>query len=211
MAQNALQRAHESLEWKNPTFQSYQHNIPTGSSVILLLGLTGAGKTSYINRITQSALQISDRMFSGTLKVQFVNTTIQGKLVSFVDTPGFDDPERSVAEILLSITAWIRDNLGDKHKVTAALYLHSIETSRVFESAQSNVKLFEQIVGRNAMANVGLVSTHWDAVTIPIAEQREKWLLENSWSNMTLHGAQSYRLNQEEEKDKTMATSLLRL
>ena len=131
MAGTTLDIIPASLARDNPTFfEPYQHKLPSNASVILLFGLTGAGKTSYINRMTNSDLEVSDTITSGTLKVQFVNTLIGGKLVSLVDTPGFDDLERSVAEILLN--------------------------------------------------------------------------------NMNLHGAQTYRLNQEEEKDKAMAVALLR-
>jgi GTPase Era involved in 16S rRNA processing len=77
---------------------------------------------------------------------------VEGKNVAFIDTPGFRDPGRSYAEILVDIVAGIKKNIGTKHKITAALYFHNIETSRMFESAQGAFQQFEQIVGRDAFS-----------------------------------------------------------
>lgn len=160
-------------------FQPPQPPIPSDALIILLLGLTGAGKTSCINRITDAGFPVGHRMSSGTQKSQVVISVVDGKNVAFVDTPGFEDPQRSDAEILSNIAAWIKSNISSTHKITAVLYFHSIGISRMFKATQNNIRLFEQLVGKTAMRNVGLVSTHWDSVDTSVAEDREAWLIEN--------------------------------
>ena len=47
-------------------------------------------------------------------------------------------------------------------------------------------------------------------VDTPGFDDLERSVAEILLNNMNLHGAQTYRLNQEEEKDKAMAVALLR-
>ncbi|PMD38899.1 hypothetical protein L207DRAFT_530362 [Hyaloscypha variabilis F] len=98
--------------------------------IVLVFGLTGAGKSTYINNITGASLPVRDDLYSCTKTAEAPHAMIEGVDVAFVDTPGFNDPERSDAEILHSTATWIAENLGGTRKITTVLYLHSIEETK---------------------------------------------------------------------------------
>jgi hypothetical protein len=87
---------------------------------------------------------------------------INGVKVEIVDTPGFDNPRLTDAEVLTQITDWLGANLG---RVTGVLYFHSILNVKVHRSAAQNFVMFRKLVGDDNMGNVGLISTKWDELS----------------------------------------------
>ena len=192
----------------NPT--EISSGIETESPIVLVLGLTGAGKTTFINHVTNSSLAVGRGMDACTTTSACAFENIDGVEVAFVDTPGFDDPEKSDADILIDITKWIEINLGGKKKVTAALYLHSILTKKMHGSAHRNFSLFSSLVGTESMTNVGLVSTHWDVAAEEDAIDREVHLSTNAWSLMLNAGARKYRLHNDLNSAQSMVVDMLK-
>lgn len=202
---SALSRSDSSVAL--PTISSSKKaDLP----IVLVLGLTGAGKTTFINQITNANLAVSRGMAACTTTSTHATGVIDGVEVAFVDTPGFDDPEKSDAGILIDITTWIKDHLGGQTMVTAALYLHSIQTKRLHGSASRNFLLFKTLVGSESMANVGLVSTHWDVALKDEAMDREVDLTNADWSIMLKSGARVYRLFNDAESAQQMVVDMLR-
>ncbi|KAL8669218.1 MAG: hypothetical protein Q9168_006189, partial [Polycauliona sp. 1 TL-2023] len=182
----------------------------TDLPIVLVLGLIGAGKTTFINHITNADLAVGRGMAACTITSTHVTANIDGVEVALVDTPGFNNPARSDADILTDITTWIKDHLGGQTMVTAALYLHSIETKRLHGSASRNFSLFRTLVGRESMPNVGLVSTHWDVVLKDDAIDREADLASTDWSIMLASGARKYRLYNDVNSAQRMMGDMLR-
>ena len=178
--------------------------------IVLVLGLTGAGKTTFINHISKSALAVGRGMKSCTATSEYVTVKKNGVEVAFVDTPGFDDPEKSDAQILIDVTTWIQTNLGGTEKITAALYLHSIETTKMRGSALDNVEFFQRLVGNKAMSNITLVTTHWDKTDEAIGKEREGYLASDPWNVMIQHGAGIYRLDNKYSSCYNMVERVLR-
>ncbi len=134
---------------------------------------------------------------------------IDGTEVAFVDTPGFDDPKKSDADILIDVTSWIEKHLGGKTKVTAGLYIHSIMTAKMHGSAARNLSLFSKIIGTDSMSNVALVTTHWDVATDDEAIDREAYLITNAWSMMLENKARKYRLYNDVVSARDMMNDML--
>lgn len=184
-------------------------NTETKYPIVLVIGLTGAGKTTFINHVTNSKLAVGRGMDACTTTSSWAVGKINGVEVAFVDTPGFDDPMKSDAEILIDITNWIGEHLGGKTRVTAALYLHSILTKKAHGSATRNFSLFSSLVGTESMANVGLVTTHWDIATRNDAIHREAHFVANSWTLMLANGARIYRLHNDPNSAQSMMVDML--
>ena len=78
----------------NDLFDQYKNmNIDeTKEKVFVLLGLTGVGKSSFINGITNTQkCEIGHNAKSCTKNIQMVNTLLNGINYYIIDTPGFDD------------------------------------------------------------------------------------------------------------------------
>ncbi|KAL4268304.1 G domain-containing protein [Pleurotus pulmonarius] len=133
--------------------------------IIVLMGVTGAGKSTFINTLIgpQDGAVVGDGLDPCTQNVQAYRCfhPQTRKRVVFVDTPGFD--ETRDVEILVKITTW----LGDLHKRRLApsgfLYLHSLSANRVGPIPLKNMLQFTKICGLDAFPNVSIISTMGEA------------------------------------------------
>ena len=73
--------------------------------IVHVLGLTGAGKTTFINHVTGSKLAVGKGMAACTTMSTYEVGVIDCTEVAFVDTTGFDDPQKSDADILIDVTS----------------------------------------------------------------------------------------------------------
>jgi hypothetical protein len=97
---------------------------------------------------------------------------IGNRRVIFVDTPGFDDTERSDTEVLREIVHWLSVTYKDGIKLTGVVYLHGIQVPRVTGTARTNLRLFQKLCGDESMSSIALATTHWSYGT----EERRKQL-----------------------------------
>jgi AIG1 family len=159
----------------------------------LLIGLTGEGKTSFINTLAGANLRLSHSAHAATSTTTKTLCQIDGVDVEFVDTPGFNSASASDVTVLLDITNWIKNHYGSSRRIVAALYLFSIQNARVTPSEFRTLRLFRELIGDGNMSNVGLVSTNWNSTAADTAELREGWLKEEYWAEMVKGGATTYR------------------
>jgi predicted GTPase len=69
----------------------------------------GSGKSTFINLISGSTLGVSDSMESCTSTVQAsIPFELGGQTVTLIDTPGFDDTNRSDADVLKMIAMFLK-------------------------------------------------------------------------------------------------------
>ena len=75
--------------------------------MFLLIFDTG---TQFINHATQKTSDVGHGLQPGTINIQPIRAThpTTDDPVIFVDTPGFDNPDRSDMEILTMITGWLK-------------------------------------------------------------------------------------------------------
>ncbi|KAI1121959.1 P-loop containing nucleoside triphosphate hydrolase protein [Nemania abortiva] len=166
--------------------------------VIALMGMTGSGKSSIISLCTDEQVEIGHDLRSCTKDVRtytFSHPKLQSGRVCLVDTPGFDDTNRSDTEVLRTLAAWLTATYSGGVKLSGILYLHRINQTRMQGSALKNISLFRSLCGDDALRKVVLVTTMWDITEGHIAESREKQLKETKkyWGGMVAKGSQVIR------------------
>lgn len=67
----------------------------------------------------------------GTQEIQFARTEIDRRAVMFIDTPGFDDTDRSDVDILGLITAYLQTRNSGEIRLSGIIYLHNITDTRM--------------------------------------------------------------------------------
>ncbi|KAH6917876.1 P-loop containing nucleoside triphosphate hydrolase protein [Coprinopsis sp. MPI-PUGE-AT-0042] len=177
--------------------------------VILVMGPTGAGKSTFLRNILEKweycgALpDVSDGFESCTRKLaayiapvppEFANTG--GQRLVLVDTPGFDDTSVSDSEILRRISVWLASSYNLHMKVTGVVYMFPIFPNRITRNDKANLKVFQRLCGKGALAKVRMVTTKWSLCPDPmIVDRREEQLKSNFWREMVEGGSELSRLD----------------
>ncbi|KZP32042.1 hypothetical protein FIBSPDRAFT_813055 [Athelia psychrophila] len=155
------------------------------------MGPTGAGKSTFIEYATQqSGKSIGHSLQSETSAIRAVRTkhpADQGSII-FVDTPGFDDTNRSDIEILALIAGWFVKVYKEKVALSAILYLHRISDNRMAGSPLKNLQMFASMCGHEAMPHVILGTTMWSETKAETGARRETELKTTFWADMIAQG-----------------------
>lgn len=146
---------------------------------ILLAGLTGSGKSTLISHLTNAPVRIGHDLSSCTREITTYQVNISGQAVRLIDTPGFDDTDRSDSDILSVIGLTLAKIYEERIPLLGVVYLHRISDPRVGGASRKSVRIVEGIVGPQAFGSVLLVTTMWDKVTIAEGEKRERELVSN--------------------------------
>lgn len=117
--------------------------------------------------------------------------------VYLIDTPGFDDINKSDTDVLKEIAAWLSDSYRHNIRLHGIIYLHRIIDTRMQGSAKRNLIMFKQLCGQDALKRVILVTSMWDKIPSEEATKREKELKETPefWGWMLQKGSSCYRHN----------------
>ncbi|KAK3299905.1 P-loop containing nucleoside triphosphate hydrolase protein [Chaetomium fimeti] len=137
-----------------------------GREVLIgLIGVTGSGKTTFASIASgQSDLKIGRTLRSCTQEPQVVRFEVDGHSIVLVDTPGFDDDERSDVEIFQIIAKWLwLYNSGERRLLLDGLILfHPITANRIGGTERERTRLLQTILGENAYKRVIIGTTMWD-------------------------------------------------
>ncbi|OCH89851.1 hypothetical protein OBBRIDRAFT_756015 [Obba rivulosa] len=138
------------------------------------MGASGTGKSTFINLVSNSSLAVGTTLDSCTAEVQASQTfELDGRRVKLVDTPGFDDSEKSDVEIFNQIAEFLSSTYKDGRKLHGVLYLHRISDVRVGGVARRNFTMFYKLCGIDAMPNVIIATTRWNEVDAFTGLRRE--------------------------------------
>jgi hypothetical protein len=132
----------------------------------------------------------------GTSTVTVYPCTIDAKTtVYLVDTPGFDDTNRSDTEVLRELASWLTRSYTANITLSGIIYLHKISDNRMQGSAKRNLYMFKKLCGDSALKNVILGTTMWDKVseTEGIARERELTSTPDFWGWMMDQGSRVFR------------------
>ncbi|KDQ10124.1 hypothetical protein BOTBODRAFT_68830 [Botryobasidium botryosum FD-172 SS1] len=161
--------------------------------IIAVMGATGAGKTTFINKATSGALGVGHGLRSMTDSVQVGSFEWGGRRVHLIDTPGFDDTEKSDTDILSLIATHLAGAYKAGHRLTGLLYLHRIIDNRVGGVSSKNMRMFHKLCGDAVLKNVVLCTTMWSLVSEEVGAQREAQLKSEFWQEMIRKGASTAR------------------
>jgi len=191
---------------------------PPPPVLIAVMGKTGTGKTSFVNALTDRGLTVghgleaceyslsTDFPFiylkdspsneaAGTQDIQTAITTINGREVWLIDTPGFDDTHRSDVDILSTIANWVQHASHERKRLSGIIYLHRIADTRMEGSHMKNLRMFRELCGEKNFGNVVLCTTMWGKVSEEEGQRREAELRskETFWGSLISRGAQVVR------------------
>ncbi|KAI5989615.1 P-loop containing nucleoside triphosphate hydrolase protein [Pisolithus orientalis] len=145
-----------------------------------VMGATGSGKSTFINCASGSDLPVGKGLESCTVDVRTSKPfLLNGKIVTLIDTPGFDDTTRSDTDILSSIAAYLSNTYEHGAKLAGVIYMHRISDFRMGGTSKRNFRIFRELCGDNTLKNVIIVTNMWGNVDQKLGEAREKELTTN--------------------------------
>ncbi|KAJ0425450.1 WD40-repeat-containing domain protein [Aspergillus carlsbadensis] len=165
---------------------------------IAVMGATGSGKSSFISLLTDQKPAIGHTLESCTEEVAVYESDIlKGRILYLIDTPGFDDTNRSDTEVLRELAGWLTSTYSQNVRLAGIIYFHRITNVRMTGSAKRNILTFRKLCGDNALTNVVLATSMWDDVPLDLAIQREAELIEKPewWGYMIDKGSRTFRHN----------------
>ncbi|KAI4644074.1 uncharacterized protein J4E78_009657 [Alternaria triticimaculans] len=188
---------------------SYTPVAPPDDIIIAVMGITGCGKTTFVNLFSDRKLEVGHGLDSCTVSVQVVPCTFEdGTKVYLVDTPGFDDTYRSDSEILREVALWLNKAHTEKLRLAGIIFLQRISDVRVGGSGIKNIKMFQKLCGDGPLSSVVLATTMWDMASPNAAIDRERELKEQPqlWKRMIDHGSCVFR----HDKGKSSALKIIK-
>ncbi|PPR04338.1 hypothetical protein CVT24_013417 [Panaeolus cyanescens] len=151
------------------------------SRIILLFGLTGAGKSNFLEVLSGNAeLNISGNSLESVTEEITVYKLVNVKYKMFdepiflIDCPGFCDSKTSEFRIIKMIQDWIyatksRGLLPPDHNISIIFYFHRITDKRLSASQKQTLQLIGSLVGDpyKMETQLAVVTTMWDTLWRP--------------------------------------------
>ena len=126
---------------------------------------------------------------------------------------GFDDTYRSDAETLRAIVEWLAQSYSEGIKLSGIVYLHRIIDVRMAGSAVRNLRVFQELCGKDCFDKVALCPTFWDVTKVEecILEKRLLELTGNEgyWGRMIENGSKVFRETLTRNQAMTMIYQLV--
>ncbi|KAK0642996.1 P-loop containing nucleoside triphosphate hydrolase protein [Cercophora newfieldiana] len=171
------------------------------------MGLTGVGKSTFISHFSDTAI-VGNDLESCTSAISIHPATIDDETIYLIDTPGFDDTNRTDTDILSEIATWLERSYSANIKLAGLVYLHRIQDNRVGGSGTKNIHMFRELCGKDGLSSVVLATTMWDALEHDKAVEREAELKtkEEFWGGLVAHGCEVRR----QDDGVTSATGIIR-
>ncbi|KAF8811262.1 hypothetical protein BYT27DRAFT_7208685 [Phlegmacium glaucopus] len=160
--------------------------------IIAVMGPTGSGKSTFIKLATGLDTGVGHNLQSCTSKINTFKLSVPELAdcdVIFVDTPGFDDTKKSDVDILRMVADWLKNTYEKEILLSGLLYLHQITDNRMAGTPLKNLRLFEELCGKNALHNIILTTTWWNEVDEETGRLRENVLKSKNWRSMFDRGS----------------------
>ncbi|KAJ3571940.1 hypothetical protein NP233_g3415 [Leucocoprinus birnbaumii] len=175
--------------------------------IVAFMGQTGSGKSRFIDLLTgQEGRRAQNNLGSVTQGIQATRIAVTTKLsddigltlpsdlngrdIVFVDTPGFDDSQKTDYQVLCLINDWLKETYQREVKLSGLVYLHPITHNRMAGTPHKNLRMFAKLCGDIAMTQVILVTTFWERGDARRAgESRVKELREIYWKPLLEKGS----------------------
>jgi len=140
-------------------------------------------------------------MVIGTANVQLYSFIYKNtRRVYLIDTPGFDDTNRSDTDVLKDVAFFLAQAYKTTVQLSGIIYLHRITDDRMSGSGLRNLKMFKKLCGEDAYKHVVLGTTMWGNLNGPnlsydTGVKREEELLTRKdwWGLMRDRGSTVFR------------------
>lgn len=203
----------------------------------LVLGMTGAGKSTFVARCTGQDVTVGHGLYSckkaypthfstashracalgkrplttylGTNSMGVFDFLWRGRRIYLVDTPGFDDPNRSNIDTLGILAAYLGASYANGVRIHGLILLHPISGNRMSGSGLRNIEMMKAMCGFTRNDNLAIATTMWpnapDNAEAAILENREIELLteEKFFGVLIAQGAALFRHNENGHRDST--------
>lgn len=163
-------------------------------SLIAVMGVSGSGKSMFVNKATNSRLSVGEDLESCTPDIQLSEEIVlDGQRVVLIDTPGFDDDRMTDSDVLKSIALFLGAAHSAQVKLTGVIYVHRISDVRFGGSAIRNFQMLRELCGEKTLKNVALVTSMWGKVSPELGASRERQLKSKFFKVAIDNGAQMHR------------------
>lgn len=153
------------------------HAFNDHTPAILFMGLTGAGKSTFISHLTSQPIAVGHDLDSCTREIAMYDAVVAGHPVRLIDTPGLDDTQRSDTDILSTIATALAMLYRTRIPLAGVIYLHRISDTRVGGASRKSIRLLEAICGPEAYPGIAVVTTMWDKLSnLSDGDKREEQL-----------------------------------
>jgi hypothetical protein len=126
--------------------------------------------------------------------VKAFSVSIDERIITLVDTPGFSDTNKSDTDVLRELSLWLTESYASRRLLSGIIYMHDINSARMSGSSLANLKLFAKLVGEDALHNILLVTSKWDLLSDPATGvMREEELEHKWWKHLIEHGSTTAR------------------
>ncbi|KAJ4292500.1 hypothetical protein N0V90_009162 [Kalmusia sp. IMI 367209] len=164
--------------------------------MVVVMGVTGAGKSHFINHLAgKKIVEEGASLDPCTQSCQLVPVSIGQSKLLLIDTPGFDDSERTDSEILMEIARILSAQYQLGVQLKGVVYIHRITDIRYARSSVKTFEIFRKIVGDQALRNVLLVTSRWNEVDPGVGAERERQLKDKFWAYMLGKGSNISRFH----------------
>ncbi|RDB17167.1 hypothetical protein Hypma_001806 [Hypsizygus marmoreus] len=180
--------------------------------IILILGQTGAGKSTFINSaIGRDLAEVGHNLGSHTSKIQPYAMTSRPsyphRRIVLIDTPGFNDTWASDHKILNDIQDWFERSCKSSTQFAGILYLHEISQDRL--PPESNYMSPTQLSKPETASNLVVATVKWEEVHQQKGEKNEA-LLKEHLKEMCDRGTQIVRFTRTTESACDVVDLMLR-
>ncbi|KAF9054769.1 nucleoside phosphatase family-domain-containing protein [Panaeolus papilionaceus] len=162
----------ENLEWIKVTGEISLEEPKAGRTgrLVLVLGPTGAGKSSFLEALAgpSQQLSLSSNQLAGYTQhisaFTVVNAKLHGYPITLVDTPGFSDSKFSEKEILDMVKAWLNQ---ERRYAVRILYLVPINGTRLPGTQRRTLEMLRTFLkssGKRNLKDLMFVTTMWDTL-----------------------------------------------
>ncbi|KAI5991456.1 P-loop containing nucleoside triphosphate hydrolase protein, partial [Pisolithus albus] len=164
-----------------------------------VVGPTGSGKTTFINRAVGSpdAAPGSAAFTKEVRPVRYPHPDGVRNIV-LVDTPGCNDSMTDF-QVLGEIARWLTAIYAKNINLNGMLYFHLISEHTITETTLRNFNMFKELCGKDNYKNVVFVTTMWDKVSKEVGLEREQDLQSDFWRAMISSGSTTRRFERTTE------------
>ncbi|OQO07647.1 hypothetical protein B0A48_07344 [Cryoendolithus antarcticus] len=172
-------------------------------------GRVSSGKSTFIEQVTQlQGIKIGHQYESCTTDVEPFEFELDGRHVTLIDTPGFNDSSRSEAEVLTEIANYLDFTYRNPPhlKLNGIVYMQSIQDPRMYGSSLRNLKMFKDLCGESPMKSVLLTTNRWDKARScgefdkAVAKETELRDKANFWQPLISRGARMVRWDSDDTR-----------